>query len=117
MDERDIEELFISVLEESGQDTDAVRNVFSTLVHTTLRYRDDVLASRGEVVTVEDARTCLGWLVTALATGNMPQTDNKTRLGLLKLWLEELGKNPSQKPGGYGALDYNMARHAGKPNY
>ncbi len=93
LDERDIEKLFISVLEESGQDTDAVRNVFSTLVYTTLRYRDDVLVSRGEVVTVEDVRTCLDWLVPALATGNMPQTDNKSRLGLLKLWLEELGKN------------------------
>jgi len=93
LDERDIEKLFISVLEESGQDTDAVRNVFSTLVYTTLRYRDDVLAFRGEVVTVEDVRTCLGWLVPALVTGNMPQTDSKARLGLLKLWLEELGKN------------------------
>ena len=85
------------MLEEAGQDTEAVRKVFSTLVHTTLRYRDDVLASRGEVVTVEDVRICLGWLVPALATGNMPQTDNKTRLGLLKLWLEELGKNPTPR--------------------
>ena len=93
MDERDIEKLFISVIEESSQNTDAVRNVFSTLVYTTLRYRDDVLASRGEVVTVEDVRTCLGWLVPVLATGNMPQTDNKTRLGLLKLWVDELRKN------------------------
>ncbi|MCG7851390.1 MAG: hypothetical protein MIO92_02605, partial [Methanosarcinaceae archaeon] len=56
-------------------------------------YRDDVLASRGEVVTVEDVRTCLGWLVPVLATGNMPNTDNKVRLDLLKLWVEELGKN------------------------
>ena len=93
MDERDIEKLFISVLEASGQDTDAVRNVFSTLVYTTLRYRDDVLASRGEVVTVEDVRTCLGWLVPALVTGNMPETTNKISLDLLKIWLEELGTN------------------------
>ena len=93
MDERDIEKLFISVLEKSGQNTDDVRNVFSILVCTTLRYRDDVLASRGEVVTVEDVRTCLGWLIPAITTGNMPKTDNKARLGLLKLWLEELGKN------------------------
>jgi hypothetical protein len=93
MDERDIEKLFASVLEESGQDTEAVRGVFSTLVCTTVRYRDEVLAARGEVVTVEDVRTCLGLLVPVLATGNMPRTDNTVRFGLLKLWVEELKKS------------------------
>ena len=93
MDERDIEILFTSVLEESGQDTEAVRNVFSTLVCTTVRYRDEVLAAKGEVVTVEDVRTCLGLLIPVLATGNMPQKDNTVRFGLLKLWVEELGKS------------------------
>jgi hypothetical protein len=93
LDEIDIEKLFISALKDSGQDTEAVRGVFSTLVHTTLRYRDEVLAARGEVVTVEDVRTCLRWLLPALATGNVPQTDNDVRFGLLKLWVEELGKS------------------------
>jgi len=93
LDEIEIEKLFISALEESGQDTEAVRVVFSTLVHTTLLYRDEVLASRGKVVTVEDVRTCLGWLVPAIATGNMPQTDDTLRFGLLKLWVAELGKS------------------------
>jgi hypothetical protein len=92
LDEIDIEKLFVSVLEESGQVTEAVRGVFSTLVCTTLRYRDEVLAASGEVVTVADVRICLGWLVPVLATGNMPRTDNPLRLGLLKLWLEALGK-------------------------
>ena len=81
----------MSVLEYPGQDTDAARQVFSTLVKSTLKYRDDMLVSENIVVTVDDVRTCLGWLVPALATGNMPDTESRVGLGLLKLWLEELG--------------------------
>ncbi|MCD4715783.1 MAG: hypothetical protein K8R45_03460 [Desulfobacterales bacterium] len=91
MHETDIRKLFMSVLEYPGQDTDAARQVFSTLVKSTLKYRDDMLVSENIVVTVDDVRTCLGWLVPALATGNMPDTENRVGLGLLKLWLEELG--------------------------
>jgi hypothetical protein len=90
MEEKDIYDLFMSVVEETAQDTDAVREVFSILVRTTLAYRDLLRASRGIVVTVEDARTALGWLVPALSTGELPETDNPTRLGLLKSWLDEL---------------------------
>jgi hypothetical protein len=89
--ETDIRKLFMSVVEFPGQDTDATRQVFSILVRSTLKYRDDMLASEDIVVTVDDVRTCLDWLVPALATGNIPDTENRVRLGLLKLWLEELG--------------------------
>ncbi|UCF82965.1 MAG: hypothetical protein JSV50_17535 [Desulfobacteraceae bacterium] len=92
MDEKDIQKLFASVLEDPLQDTAAVRNVFSTLVSTTLKYRDDVLATRGVVVTVADVRTCLAWLVPVLATGTMPETTNKISLGLLRIWLDALVK-------------------------
>lgn len=92
MDEKDIQKLFVSVLDDPGQDNAAVRNVFSTLVSTTLKYRDDLLASRGVVVTVEDVRTCLAWLVPAIATGNVPETKNKISLDLLRIWLDALGK-------------------------
>jgi hypothetical protein len=91
VNETDIRKLFISVVEYPGQDTDATRQVFSILVKSTLKYRDEMLSSEDIVVTVDDVRTCLGWLVPVLATGNMPDTENRVRLGLLKLWLEELG--------------------------
>ena len=92
MDKKDIQKLFVSVLEDPAQDNAAVRNVFSTLVSTTLKYRDDLFTSRGVVVTVEDVRTCLGWLVPAIATGTMPETKNKISLDLLRIWLDALGK-------------------------
>lgn len=91
LDETDIQELFKSAVEHPGQDTDSTRQVFSILVKSTLKYRDDMLASENIVVTVDDVRVCLGWLVPALATGTMPDTEDRVGLGLLKLWLEELG--------------------------
>lgn len=90
MDKDDIYELFLSVAEQADDQTDAVREVFSLLVESTLRYRDRMLASRGITVTVEDVRTSLGWLLPSLAAGQVPQTDNELRLDLLKLWLDEL---------------------------
>lgn len=90
MDETTIQKLFMSALEHPGQNTDAIRHVFSVLVKATLKYRDDILASSGVVVTVEDVRTSLGWLIPALTTGELPETDNKMRLDLLRIWLKEL---------------------------
>ncbi len=49
-----------------------------------------MLVSRGLTVTVEDVRTVLGWLVPSLASGQLPQTDNKVQLDLLKIWLDDL---------------------------
>lgn len=91
MDKRDIEKLFLSVLENSEQDTDAVRRVFSILVGSTLEYRDHILASKGIIVTVEDVYASLDGLVYAIETGLMPEEENEIRLDLLKTWLRELG--------------------------
>jgi len=78
------------VLEDSGQDTDTNRQVFSILVKSTLEYRDRVLASKDVVVNVKDVRTSLDWLVSVLATGKMPASDKKISMDLLKIWLREL---------------------------
>jgi len=86
----DIEKLFLSVLGDSGQDTDAARRTFSILVRSTLEFRDRILASRDLVVTVEDVRASLEWLIPALADGHMPETESEIRLGLLNAWLKEL---------------------------
>ena len=86
----DIEKLFLSVLEDSGQDTDAARRTFSSLVRSTLEFRDRILASRDLVVTVEDVHASLEWLIPALADGHMPETGSEIRLDLLNVWLKEL---------------------------
>jgi hypothetical protein len=94
MDESEIRELFTSAVEHPQQDTDAIRRVFSLLVKVTLKYRDDMLASKGLAVTVEDVRTSLGWLIPALTTGELPDTDRTIRLDLLRRWLKELKSDP-----------------------
>jgi hypothetical protein len=87
LDEKDIEKLFASVAKNPEQDTEAIRNCFSKLIKTTLEYRDDMLKSRNVVVTVEDVKIALNWLIPALVTGGTPEIDNKVSKGLLKLWL------------------------------
>ena len=82
--------LFSSIAEGSTKDNHAARDVFSTLVRATLKYRDTMLETKKIVVTVEDVRTALDWLIPALNTGRLPRTENKISLNLLKLWLDEL---------------------------
>jgi hypothetical protein len=90
MEDKDLYKLFLSVAEHPGQSTEDTRKVFSILVRSTLRYRDQMLKTSGTVVTVEDVRTVLGWLVDSFSSGQLPVTENKLRLDLLKVWLDEL---------------------------
>ena len=92
MEDRDVYKLFLNVLEHPGQNTEDIRRVFSVLVRSTLKYRDHMLESDGITVTVEDVRTVLGWLVPSLLSGQLPETKNRVRLGLLKIWLDELSQ-------------------------
>jgi hypothetical protein len=90
MEEEDISTLFLQAARHSAQKSDDVKKVFSILVGSALRYRDHVLTSNGTVVTVGDVREALKRLVPALATGQIPETDNQLSLGLLKIWVQEL---------------------------
>ncbi|MFH1242627.1 MAG: hypothetical protein V1689_09740 [Pseudomonadota bacterium] len=90
MEEDEIYRLFLTVMEHPSQNTTPVREVFSKLIKSTLKYRDQMLVSRGLTITVEDVRTVLGWLVPSLVSGQLPETDNRVRLDLLKIWLDDL---------------------------
>lgn len=92
MDEEDIKRLFREAAGYESQRPEDVQRVFSILVSASLRYRDHVMESTGEVVTVEHVRTALKWLIPALAIGQPPETENEISLGLLKIWVEELAK-------------------------
>lgn len=88
--EDDVSKLFLQVADRWAPDREGALKVLDLLVETTLRYRDHLLESTGVIVTVEDVRTSLGWLVPALMTGRLPDTEDRVRLGLLKIWLDEL---------------------------
>ena len=90
MKDKDIHILFSNAAEHGAKENESVKGVFSALIKSTLRYRDHMLESHGTVITVEDVQSTLDWLIPTLKSGKLPSTDNKIRLDLLKLWLDEL---------------------------
>jgi hypothetical protein len=90
MEENEIAQLFRKIADASAADYQESREVFTSLVKSTLRYRDVLKQSRDTVLTVQDVRITLDWLLPAFTTGRLPKTDNKIRLDLLKIWLDEL---------------------------
>lgn len=82
--------LFSNMAENADQDNEPLKEVFKILIKSTLKYRDNILKAKGVTVTVQDVRSALDWLVPALKTGVLPATDDKIRLDLLKIWLDEL---------------------------
>lgn len=90
MDESDIHRLFMKVAAGAGNVPEDVGRVFSILVSSTLRYRDALKEDLGIVVTVEDVRVALDWLLASMRTKRLPETNNALRLDLVKIWLDEL---------------------------
>ena len=57
MEDKDIYMLFSSVAERPAVHDESVRKVFSSLIKSTLRYRDQMLKSRGAGPTSASARS------------------------------------------------------------
>ena len=90
MDESEISRLFMRVAGRASELPDEVRSVFTILVSSTLRYRDRLKDDLEIILTVEDVRVTLDWLLQSMRTKRLPQTNNLVRLDLLKIWLDEL---------------------------
>lgn len=84
----------MTVLRKPEHDSEPVRKVFSILVRSTLRYRDELYENEGAVLTVAHVRKCLDGLVPALATGNTPETGDLICQELLSRWIIELRVRP-----------------------
>jgi hypothetical protein len=90
LEDEDICILFTNLAEKTDQGNESIKEIFKLLIKSTLQYRDNILKAKGVVVTVQDVQSTLDWLISALRTGRLPATDDKIRLDLLKLWLDEL---------------------------
>lgn len=90
MNDKEVETLFEAVACTMPKTTPEVRKVFSLLVSSTLRYRDQMKEQAGITVTVEDVRVTLDMLLQVLHTKMVPHQDLAVRANLLELWLEEL---------------------------
>lgn len=90
MDDMEVNQLFMKVKKNYGEVPEDVANVFSILVATTLRYRDQLKSGLGLILTVEDVRVTLDWLMKFLVSEKIPITNNAVRRDLLKIWTEAL---------------------------
>jgi len=85
-----IQELFQQLMTRNQSAGESAKRLSALLVESTLQYRDELYLKRGIVVTVEDVRKSLDWLLPALSTGNIPHLGNEIQDGLLRKWISEL---------------------------
>ncbi len=92
MDNQEIEKLF-SQLETPPSVSPETKEVFATLVKTTLDYRDKVNKETGMTITVEDTRAALDLFLEFIQTGRVPSSKNQIILDLLKIWIKKFKSN------------------------
>ena len=85
MDESEINKLFTKIKRSYDEVPADVVEVLSILVATTLRYRDNLKSNLGLILTVEDVRITLDWLMTFMASRQIPETNNAVRRDLLTI--------------------------------
>ena len=90
MNDWQIDQLFLKTAGRTVNNPSDVKTVFSILVSSTLCYRDWVKERKNITLTVEDVRITLDWLLETMRTNQLPKTENRLRLDLLKIWLDEL---------------------------
>jgi len=95
MDEQELNTLFARILEKFGQmpkdsEPEKIKKVFSILVTSTLRYRDKLKTDQGIILTVEDVRCALAYLVNSVHSRKRSDTDNLVYVELYRLWIDEL---------------------------
>jgi len=94
-----IQELFQQLMARSQSAGPSAKRLSALLVESTLQYRDKLYVEKGIVVTVEDVRKSLDWLLPALSTGNIPHLGNEIQDGLLRKWISELTGTEQQAQG------------------
>jgi len=96
VDKTELENLFSAMMDEPETFPEGAREIFNILTQVTLEYRDQMLASRSTLVTVNDVQTSLSWLVPSLATGNIPKMENPVCMELLERWMHALKSLPNK---------------------
>jgi hypothetical protein len=90
MKESQIEMLFERLGKSTKDVPEDVQKIFSTLVDTTLDYRDRLKKESDMIVTVEDVRIALDWLLEWVQTQRWPASDHLVRIELFRLWTQML---------------------------
>lgn len=90
MDDSDIKDLFNKVAEHFDGADEGAKGMFAMLVRTTLDYRDKLIHSTGDPLTVAETREALNAFMFVLRTQKFPANLGKRPHSLVMIWLEEL---------------------------
>ncbi len=69
------------------------RMMLGMLVHTTLAYRDQLVAEKKAPLTIGETREALDSFMTVMRTKRFPDIPNPRARELVMMWLQELKKS------------------------
>jgi hypothetical protein len=90
LDDNDIQGLFDRVSKHFEGADEGARGMFGMLVDTALKYRDMLMHSSGEPLTVGETRAALDAFMEVLKTHEMPKELDRRVHDLVIMWLEEI---------------------------
>lgn len=90
LDDDDIQALFERVSKHFENADEGARGMFGMLVNTALRYRDMLVHSSGEPLTVGETKEALDAFMVVLKTHEIPKDLGQRVHDLVVLWLEEI---------------------------
>lgn len=90
MKDDDIKQLFARLAEHFKDADDNTHRMFSMLVKTTLKHRDELLKKTGVSLTIGETQKALEIFMEVLKTRKIPPKLDKNVHDLVILWLEEL---------------------------
>lgn len=90
MEKDDIERLFKRVAEHFKGATEPTKRMFSMLVDETLKFRDELLKGKNEILTVGETHRALDAFMKVLKTHEIPDGLEKNVKELLLRWLKAL---------------------------
>lgn len=90
IDDDDIQALFDRIAEHFDGADERARGMFGMLVKTALRYRDVLVHSTGQALTVGETRAALDAFMEVMKTHEIPKDMDKRVHDLVIMWLEEM---------------------------
>jgi hypothetical protein len=92
MDSEDLRRYFGELLHQEGFISSESLAVFGHLIRLTLQYRDNLVAEKNEILTVEETRKGLESYMAALKSDHLPESLEPKIAGLVQLWLKEINR-------------------------
>lgn len=87
MDNKKIEDLFTELSKEYSEIAPETKDIFRTLIRSTLEYRDE-LKKLGEVLKVEEVQAALDFFIAFIRESQIPKDIPQRQLELLTRWVK-----------------------------